>query len=133
MGEGPAVKVKELDHIVLMCADVEKTIAWYVDELGMTAERLEEWRRKEAFFPSARINDGTIIDFFQGTPEQAAEGGRLDHLCIVVEPTDLAALAESGRFDVISGPVERWGARGNGQSLYVHDPDGTTVEIRYYP
>jgi catechol 2,3-dioxygenase-like lactoylglutathione lyase family enzyme len=50
----------------------------------------------------------------------------------VVEPTDLAAVVASGRFDVVEGPVTRWGARGDGASIYVRDPDGNLVELRYY-
>ncbi|MGD9998656.1 MAG: VOC family virulence protein, partial [Ilumatobacteraceae bacterium] len=48
------------------------------------------------------------------------------------EPTDLGELAASGRFDVLEGPVPRFGARGNGTSLYIRDPDGTVVELRHY-
>ena len=33
---------------------------------------------------------------------------------------------------VIDGPATRYGARGNGWSVYVHDPDGNTVEFRSY-
>ncbi len=50
----------------------------------------------------------------------------------MIEPTDLDALAASGRFEVVDGPGTRFGARGDGQSLYVKDPDGTTVELRHY-
>ena len=45
---------------------------------------------------------------------------------------DLAALADSGRFEVVAGPGQRFGARGVGTSLYVLDPDGNTVELRHY-
>ena len=58
--------------------------------------------------------------------------GRLDHLCLVIAPTDLDELAHHGPFDVIEGPCTRFGAQGNGTSLYVRDPDGTTVELRHY-
>lgn len=54
-----------------------------------------------------RINDDTIIDLLPGR----ADDGRLDHICIVCTPTDLAALAASGEFDVVDGPVRRFGAR----------------------
>jgi catechol 2,3-dioxygenase-like lactoylglutathione lyase family enzyme len=60
------------------------------------------------------------------------DDGRLDHICLVVEPTDLAALASSGAVDVVDGPARRFGARGDGTSLYVRDPDGLVVELRYY-
>ncbi len=50
----------------------------------------------------------------------------------VVEPVDLEAVKSSGRFQVVDGPATRFGARGDGTSLYVKDPDGNTVELRYY-
>jgi catechol 2,3-dioxygenase-like lactoylglutathione lyase family enzyme len=121
-------RVSGLDHIVLTCSDVEATLAWYCDRLGLAPVRVEEWRRGEVPFPSARVNDGTIIDLIPGAPTD----GRLDHFCLVVEPMDLADLAASGDLDVIEGPVRRFGARGDGTSLYVRDPDGATVELRHY-
>lgn len=117
-----------LDHIVLRCRDVETTVSWYVDQLGLTPVRLDEWRRREVPFPSVRCAPESIIDLIPGLSDE----GRLEHLCITVEPTDLGALAASGRFEVLEGPVARFGARGMATSLYVRDPDGTTVEIRHY-
>ncbi|MET0662526.1 MAG: VOC family protein [Ilumatobacteraceae bacterium] len=124
----PPIRVTELDHIVLCCADVERTLAWYTDVLGLAPVRLDEWQQGEAPFPSVRINDGTIIDLVPG----ATVDGRLDHFCVVIEPTDLDAVARSGRFEVVDGPVTRYGARGNGTSLYVRDPNGALVEVRHY-
>lgn len=124
----PSIRAIELDHIVLCCADVEQTLAWYTGMLGLAPVRVEEWRRGEAPFPSVRINDGTIIDLIAGTTID----GRLDHFCVVIEQTDLAAVAQSGRFEVVDGPGTRYGARGNGTSLYVRDPDGALVELRHY-
>jgi len=124
----PSIRVSELDHIVLCCADVERTLAWYTDVLGLAPVRLDEWRRGDAPFPSVRINAGTIIDLVAGEPVD----GRLDHFCVVIEPTDLAAVAQSGQFDVLDGPATRYGARGDGTSLYVRDPDGAVVELRHY-
>ena len=120
--------VTALDHIVLKCVDVEVTLAWYVLELGLQPVRVDQWRDGIAPFPSIRVSDDTIIDLIPGT----ATDGRLDHLCLVVEPMDLHQLAQSGRFEVVEGPVPRYGARGNGTSLYVRDPDGTLVELRHY-
>jgi catechol 2,3-dioxygenase-like lactoylglutathione lyase family enzyme len=115
------------DHVVLRCADVETTLAWYVDRLGLAPVRVDEWRDGSAPFPSVRISDDTIIDLIPG----ATDDGRLDHLCVVIEPTDLERLAAGG-FDVVDGPAARFGARGMGTSLYVRDPDGLVVELRHY-
>jgi len=122
------ITITGLDHIVLACGDVEVTLAWYCDRLGLEPLRVDAWRRGEVPFPSVRVDEGTIIDLIAGDPTD----GRLDHFCLVVEPTDLAALAESGEFEVVNGPVPRFGARGNGTSLYVRDPDGAVVELRHY-
>jgi catechol 2,3-dioxygenase-like lactoylglutathione lyase family enzyme len=34
--------------------------------------------------------------------------------------------------DVVEGPVRRYGARGEGLSVYIRDPDGLVVELRHY-
>lgn len=123
-----AVTVIELDHVVLNVADVERSLRFYVDELGLEPMRVQEWRAGEVFFPSVRVDDGTIIDLLKTD----RTGDNVDHLCLVIEPTDLGVLAASGTFDVVDGPAIRFGARGDGTSLYVRDPDGNTVELRHY-
>jgi len=75
-----------------------------------------------------RLDETTIIDLLR----TERSGQNVDHVCLVIEPTDLDAIAASGRFDVVSGPDRRWGARGDGRSLYVLDPDGNVVELRHY-
>jgi catechol 2,3-dioxygenase-like lactoylglutathione lyase family enzyme len=125
---GTTLRVIGFDHIVLVCSDVERTLAWYCDLLGLEPERVDEWRRGEAPFPSVRVDGATIIDLIAGEPTD----GRLDHFCLVVDPTDLDAIAASGEFTVVDGPARRFGARGDGTSLYVRDPDGTVVELRHY-
>ena len=124
------VRVVGLDHIVLNCADVERSLAWYRGDLGLEGERVDEWRRGDAPFPSVRIDEHTIIDLFAGE----RSGTNMEHVCLVIEPTDLVALAESGRFDVVGdGPIDGlFGAQGQATSLYVRDPDGNTVELRSY-
>jgi catechol 2,3-dioxygenase-like lactoylglutathione lyase family enzyme len=123
-----AVRVVGLDHIVLNVADVERSLAFYCGELGLEPLRVEAWRRGEVLFPSARVDAGTLIDFLgiERTGENA------NHFALVVE-ADLAAVAASGRFEVVDGPDQRFGARGDGTALYVRDPDGNTVELRSYP
>ena len=124
----PAVRVTGLDHIVLDVADTERSLAFYLGELGLEPVRVDEWRRGEVFFASVRVDAGTIIDLLE-TP---ATGRNVDHFCLVVKQQDLRALADSGRFEVVDGPDQRFGARGDGTSLYVRDPDGNVVELRHY-
>ena len=125
------IQVREMDHVVLVVADVERSIAWYRDVLGLEALRLDEWRDGKVFFPSVRVNEGTIIDVLLRTRDPSVRGN-VDHVCLDVDPVDLQAVRDSGDFDVVEGPVTRWGARGDATSLYVRDPDGNVVELRYY-
>ena len=120
-------RVTGLDHIVLLVEDVERSVAWYVDELGLAPERLDEWRDKKVFFPSVRVSPTTVIDILAGPRADK----NVDHFCLVVED-DVAELAASGRFDVVDGPDRRWGAQGDATSIYVTDPDGNVVELRAY-
>ncbi len=122
------LRITAFDHVVLNVTDVERSLAWYTGELGLAPIHVEEWRRGERFFPSVRVDEGTIIDLI-GLPRS---GENLDHFCLVVEPMDFDALKASGRFEVADGPAIRYGARGDGTSLYVRDPDHNLVELRYY-
>jgi catechol 2,3-dioxygenase-like lactoylglutathione lyase family enzyme len=115
---------------VLLTSDVERSLAWWTGPLGLTGDRVEEWRAGSVPFPSVRIDAGTIVDLFAGE----RSGRNLDHVCVVVDPTtDLEALVASGTFELERGPVDVYGARGMGRSIYVRDPDGNVVELRTYP
>lgn len=123
------MRVVGFDHVVLNVADVERSLAWYCDELGLAPERVDEWRRGEILFPSVRVDEHTLIDLLGAE----RSGTNVDHLCLVIEPVDLDELARSGRFDVVRGPTDGlYGARGFATSLYVRDPDGNVVELRSY-
>jgi catechol 2,3-dioxygenase-like lactoylglutathione lyase family enzyme len=122
------VRITGLDHIVLVVEDVERSVAWYRDELGLEVLRLEEWRRGEVPFPSLRVSAGSLIDVLAG--ERGGEN--VNHFALVVDGVDVDELAASGRFEVYAGPADLFGARGIGRGIYVRDPDGNGVELRSY-
>ncbi|MFI5525707.1 VOC family protein [Streptomyces platensis] len=123
------MRVTGFDHLVLNVADIERSLAFYCGPLGLEPVRVDEWRAGAVSFPSVRVSPTTIIDLIHGP----REGSNVDHLCLVVEPVDWQEVIDSGEFTVVDGPGPRFGARGEGQSLYVSDPDGNTVELRWYP
>ena len=133
----PLVKITEMDHIVLRVKDVEVSLRFYTETLGLKSERVEQWRAGEIRFPSARLNDDTIIDLFASDQEPIARDGvrNQDHFCMVIEPTDMEEL--KAKFEALgvgiqSGPGKRWGSHGDGISLYLYDPDNNVVELRHY-
>ncbi|GAB3985636.1 VOC family protein [Plantactinospora veratri] len=123
------VRVKAFDHLVLTVQDVERALDFYCGTLGLAPVRVDEWRAGRVPFPSARVTPETIIDLVQGRRGES----NVDHICLVVEPLDWAEVIASDVFTVLEGPVGRFGARGEATSIYVSDPDGNTVELRWYP
>ena len=123
-----AVRITGIDHIVLDVADIERSVAWYSERLGLSVERLAEWRRKEAPFVSLRVDATTIIDLL----ETELTGENMNHVALLVEGVDLDELAASGEWEVEMGPADLFGAQGTGRGLYTRDPDGHLVELRTY-
>ena len=129
-------RIIAIDHIVLKSSDVERSLAFYTDALGLEPLRVEEWRKGEVRFPSVRISGATIIDLFPtDDPPGPAEGQQLDHCCLVLERGSLdEVLAKVESFGLEPGPKQsRWGAQGRGESSYVAGPEGVTIELRHYP
>ena len=59
----------------------------------------------------------------------------LDRILAEIEAVDASSVAELSALLDAQGiphgePAERYGATGNGTSVYVHDPDGRTVELK---
>jgi catechol 2,3-dioxygenase-like lactoylglutathione lyase family enzyme len=122
------MRVHGVDHIVLNAADVERSLAWYTELLGLVPVRADEWRAGTVPFPSVRVNDSCIIDLFSAP----RTGNNLNHFCLVVNRQDVDAVSTDPRFTVVDGPGNRFGAQGDGWSVYVADPDGNVVELRSY-
>ncbi|KAA6223736.1 VOC family virulence protein [Streptomyces albofaciens JCM 4342] len=123
------MRVIAFDHLVLNVADAERALRFYCGPLGLEPVRVEEWRAGKVPFPSVRVSPTTIIDLLEGD----RGGSNVDHICLVVEPLDWQEVIDSGVLTVVDGPGRRFGARGDAQSVYVKDPDGNTVELRWYP
>jgi catechol 2,3-dioxygenase-like lactoylglutathione lyase family enzyme len=119
------VRVTGIDHVVVNSTDIERSLLFYCDVLGLEPVRVDEWRRGEVFFPSARVNATTIVDLF---PAERT-GENVNHFCLVVDD-DIESL--EAKFPEGSRQDGLFGAQGIASSLYVADPDGNTVELRHY-
>ena len=120
------MKVVGFDHVVVNTANIEALLGFYCDALGLEPVRVDEWRRGEVLFPSVLVTPETLIDLF---PAERT-GENMNHFCLVIEPVDLDALA--ARFPGARRADGLFGAQGYSSSLYVQDPDGNTIELRFY-
>ena len=126
---------KALDHIALNVKDVELMLAFYTEIVGLAPERVEEFHRGQAPFPSVRIHQNTLIDFIPHHGQQN-EKANLNHFCLSFAREEWDKLCErikKGQIPIEEGPINRWGAHGEGTSIYFRDPEGNLLEARYYP
>jgi len=130
------VGIRGIDHIVLKVSDVDRSLAFYKDVLGLSSEREAEFRARQVGFPSVRVDERFIIDLFPLKDGVAPpRDANVDHFCLVTDAEDLAPLVahlEQHGVRVLRGPLPRWGAQGMATSVYLLDPDGNQVEIRTY-
>jgi glyoxylase I family protein len=133
-----AIRLREIDHIVLRVVDLEKMIRFYVDALGCSIERRQETIGLIQLRAGSSLVDLVPVDGKLGSMGGAApgrEGRNVDHFCFRVEPFDPDAIyAHLAQHGVQGGPVsQRYGAEGAGPSIYLDDPEGNTVELKGPP
>jgi catechol 2,3-dioxygenase-like lactoylglutathione lyase family enzyme len=129
------LRITAMDHIVLNVSDVERSLAFYTEMLGLKPERVEEFRSGKVGFPSVRISESTLIDLVSDGAEQGSSRRNLNHFCLTAQEIDLGALAddlEAKGVTITVRPASRWGARGQATSIYILDPDENEIEIRHY-
>jgi catechol 2,3-dioxygenase-like lactoylglutathione lyase family enzyme len=117
-----------LDHLVLTVRDLDATVRFYVDGLGMRLETFGEGR-KALHFGSQKINLHVAGHEFE--PKAAHPTPGSGDLCFLSE-RPLAEISERLAllgYPIIDGPVARAGATGPIRSIYTRDPDGNLVEI----
>jgi catechol 2,3-dioxygenase-like lactoylglutathione lyase family enzyme len=131
-----SLSVTGLDHFVLRVRDLDRSIGFYRDMLGLPIECLEEYRAGTRPFVSARVG-GQLIDLVPDStydPEAGLRSGGFMHLCVRVAgglERDVLPRVRAAGVDVVEdAPMIRLGATGYGPSIYVRDPDGYIVELK---
>jgi glyoxylase I family protein len=133
-----AIAIREIDHIVLRVIRLDEMIRFYCDVLGCCIERRQDEIGLVQLRAGAALVDLVPVDGKLGKSGGAApgpEGRNLDHVCFRVEPFDAAAIhAHLAAHGVAAGPVEsRYGAEGEGPSIYLQDPEGNMIELKGPP
>ena len=132
------IRIRDIDHLVLRVSDLYGMLHFYCDVLGCTIERRQDSIGLVQLRAGRSLVDLVPIDGELGRAGGAApgiEGRNLDHFCFRVEPFDEAGIRRvlEAR-GIAAGPTEsRYGAEGEGPSIYVTDPEGNVVELKGPP
>ena len=132
------IQVREIDHLVLRVVDLNTMIRFYCDILGCTIERRQDSIGLVQLRAGRSLLDLVPIDGELGRAGGAAparEGRNLDHFCFRVEPFDESAIRRVlEAHGIATGATEsRYGAEGEGPSIYVKDPEENVVELKGPP
>ena len=130
------IEIAGLDHIVLRTSRMEEMLYFYGTVLGCPIER-----ELSPEFGLVQLRAGTaLIDLVAVDSELGRAGGgpptegnnNMDHFCMQLTPQpeeEISRYLASHGIEV--GSFERrYGAQGYGNSVYLHDPEGNTVELR---
>jgi len=117
------VTICGIDHVVLRVGDIDRMRKCYCDVLG--AQHVAY--RPEFGMSHLRIGSA-MIDLVKGE----RNGTNMDHFCLRVEPFDQHAIvAHLKKHGIEVGKIgNRFGAEGNGISIYLNDPEGNVVELK---
>jgi catechol 2,3-dioxygenase-like lactoylglutathione lyase family enzyme len=128
-------RVRDIDHVVLRVADLERMIAFYSRVLGCEVE----WRRPDLGLVHLRAGNAMIdlvpvagkLGSLGGAPP-GKEGRNVDHMCLRVDPFDVEGIVRHLQsHGARVGEIRpRFGAQGEGVSVYVYDPEDNLVELK---
>ncbi len=132
------ITIQGIDHVVLRVRDVAAMQNFYCEVLGCTVEKIQAHIGLIQLRAGQQLIDLVDVDGTLGREGGAApgrEGRNMDHLCLRVQPFDAPAIAVHLRANGISpgDVVSRFGAEGEGPSMYIADPEGNVVELKGPP
>lgn len=125
------MNVNRIDHLVLTVKDIEETVQFYTNVMGMDKVEFGESRVALAF-GQQKINLHQLHMEFEPKATNVASGSA--DLCFIIDlPIQDAVnhLVEQG-VQLIEGPIKRTGALGKICSIYFRDPDGNLIEVSNY-
>ena len=132
------ITIRAIDHLVLRVVDLDAMIRFYCVALGCSIEKRQDDLGLIQLRAGNSLIDLVPVDGKLGRAGGAPagrEGRNLDHFCLRIDPFDESAIRKHlDSAGVDAGEVEsRYGAEGDGPSIYVSDPEGNTVELKGPP
>lgn len=126
------IRIEAIDHLVLTVTDLDRTIAFYCNILGMEMRRFGAGRIA-LHFGQQKINLHLAGHEFEPKARMPLPGSA--DLCFRVSGSaeESADRLKTAGIALEAGPVARTGAMGPISSLYLRDPDGNLIELAHAP
>jgi catechol 2,3-dioxygenase-like lactoylglutathione lyase family enzyme len=125
------MKITRLDHFVLTVRDIEASCKFYSEVLGMEVTTFGNGR-KALQFGQQKINLHQAGKEFEPKALRPTPGSA--DVCFITETPLEEVINHLQKLNIVieEGPIERTGAIGRIDSVYVRDPDQNLIEISNY-
>jgi catechol 2,3-dioxygenase-like lactoylglutathione lyase family enzyme len=125
------IKINHLDHLVLTVKNIDATVEFYTQILGMEKE-VFKGSRIALKYGNQKINLHELGHEFEPKAFNVKEGSA--DLCFIVDTpvAETKEFLESKGIEIIEGIVPRTGAVGVIKSIYIRDPDMNLIELSNY-
>ena len=125
------MQLDTIDHLVLTVQDIQATCEFYSTVLGMRVVSFGE-DRKALQFGQQKLNLHQAGQEFEPKALRPTPGA-ID-LCLITQTplTDVIQHFQQCGVTLELGIVQRTGANGPIDSIYIRDPDGNLLEIAHY-
>lgn len=127
------------DHVAITVSDVERSMRFYHDRLGLPVCDDVRAASGDLPFVSLAVGNGLLALYPRERSEVAVDD--TEHICLAL-PSDAEGARQalenvvsefsSAGIEVEGEPKRKYGAEGMGWSLTVRDPDGRMVELKVY-
>ena len=140
-------RISRVGHVGIQVTDVDRSLAWYTETLGMTLTGRWQIRSEEVVFLRFDDDHHNIVLFTHPSPvdPETRDAGYnpLQHIALEMDSRDewLKALADLQRrgVEIVWGPLVHGFEGGEGagtlaggsgsRSFYLEDPDGNSIEL----
>ena len=128
----PHFAIVGIDHLVLRVRDPAAALEFYCGTLGCTVEREQKALGLTQLRAGRSLIDLVTADGPLGARTAAGGGANLEHFCLSIAPFEERALrAHLAARGIAAGETAaRYGAEGEGPSLYLEDPEGNRIELK---
>jgi glyoxylase I family protein len=131
------IRLAAIDHVVFRVADLDASLRFYTQVLGASLEKVQKEIGLWQLRAGSSLIDLVPLDGQLGRMGGAGpgrEGRNVDHVCFRVLPWDEAAiLGHLASHGIEAEVAQRYGAEGDGPSIYLTDPDGNGLELKGPP
>lgn len=121
--------IKSLAHVCFTVSDLDNSIAFYCDKLGLTPAFDFVNAQGQRFGVYLHVGGRSFVELFRGELAEPAKGQSYRHFCLEVDDIEATVAELRSRGVEVTDP--KLGSDNSWQA-WLNDPDGNRIELHAY-